>query len=235
MLDPLAHERARTIDRCRQRVAERAAHRDRAREQRTGAAQIVRNARGPQFAHLPPIAEEIARVAVEMPALEQNRRGTEREQRRQRRVHGGQVPEDRDALEALPGAHTKNLFLKDSKGAFWLISALQETRIDLKALPAVIGSGRLSFGSAEALQARLGVKPGSVTAFALINDPDHAVCFVLDAALAAADPVNFHPLTNTATTAVSQVGFRRFLEAVGAPPLIVDFQARCGPALAGPC
>jgi len=145
------------------------------------------------------------------------------------------VGEGRAALEALPGAHTKNLFLKDSKGAFWLISALQETRIDLKALPAVIGSGRLSFGSAEALQARLGVKPGSVTAFALINDPDHAVCFVLDAALAAADPVNFHPLTNTATTAVSQVGFRRFLEAVGAPPLIVDFQARCGPALAGPC
>ena len=66
---------------------------------------------------------------------------------------------------------------------------------------------------------------GSVTAFALINDTQHRVRFVLDAALAAADPVNFHPLTNTATTAVSQAGFRRFLAAVGVEPLIVDFSS----------
>ena len=107
--------------------------------------------------------------------------------------------------------------------------------IDLKALPAVIGSGRLSFGSAQALEAMLGVTPGSVTALALINDPDHRVRFVLDAALAAADPVNFHPLENTATTAIGQADFRRFLAAIGVAPLIVDFQARCGPALVGPC
>ncbi len=135
------------------------------------------------------------------------------------------VGEGDEVLEALPGGHTKNLFLKDAKGALWLVSALQETRIDLKALPAAIGSRKLSFGSAALMEETLGVTPGSVTAFALINDTAHRVSFVLDAALAAADPVNFHPLTNTATTAVSQAAFRRFLEAVGVAPLVVDFSS----------
>ncbi|MGA0602437.1 prolyl-tRNA synthetase associated domain-containing protein [Caulobacter sp. KR2-114] len=124
---------------------------------------------------------------------------------------------------ALPGGHTKNLFLKDAKDQLWLISALGETRIDLKRLPPVIGSARLSFGNEALMLAHLGVTPGSVTALALINDPDHRVRFVLDAALAAADPVNFHPLTNTATTTLSQAGFRRFLAALGREPQIVDF------------
>jgi Ala-tRNA(Pro) deacylase len=129
-----------------------------------------------------------------------------------------------EAVKAgLPGGHTKNLFLKDAKGQLWLVSALQDARIDLKALPAAIGSAKLSFGSPERLQAALGVTPGSVTAFALINDPDHQVRFVLDAGLAAADPVNFHPLTNTATTAISQADFRRFLATLGTRPTIVDF------------
>ncbi|HZZ34665.1 MAG TPA: YbaK/EbsC family protein [Caulobacteraceae bacterium] len=124
---------------------------------------------------------------------------------------------------ALPGGHTKNLFLKDAKDQLWLISALGETRVDLKRLPAVIGSARLSFGNAALLEEALGVSAGSVTAFALINDAARRVRFVLDAALARADPVNFHPLTNTATTAVSQAGFRAFLRALGVEPLIVDF------------
>ena len=133
------------------------------------------------------------------------------------------VGEGDGALEALPGGHTKNLFLKDAKGALFLISALQETRIDLKTLPAVIGSGRLSFGAGALLEEVLGVTAGSVTAFALINDTAYRVRFILDAALASADPINFHPLVNTATTSVSQAGFRAFLSALGVAPLVVDF------------
>lgn len=135
------------------------------------------------------------------------------------------VGEGEEIKASLPGGHTKNLFLKDAKGQLWLISALGETRIDLKRLHPVIGSARLSFGSPDLMLATLGVTPGSVTAFGLINDTGRRVRFVLDAALAKADPVNFHPLTNTATTAVSQDGFRRFLSALGVTPLIVDFAA----------
>jgi Ala-tRNA(Pro) deacylase len=133
------------------------------------------------------------------------------------------VGEGEEIKAGLPGGHTKNLFLKDAKDQLWLISALQDTAIDLKALPRTIGSARLSFGSAALMEEALGVTPGSVTAFGLINDVDHRVRFVLDAGLAAADPVNFHPLTNTATTAISQEGFRRFLAAIRVQPLIVDF------------
>jgi Ala-tRNA(Pro) deacylase len=133
------------------------------------------------------------------------------------------VGEGEDIKAALPGGHTKNLFLKDAKGQLWLVSALQDARIDLKSLPRAIGAARLSFGSAEQMGATLGVTPGSVTAFGLINDQARQVRFVLDAGLAASDPVNFHPLTNTATTAISQADFRRFLAAVDAQPLIVDF------------
>lgn len=135
------------------------------------------------------------------------------------------VGEGDEIKAALPGGHTKNLFLKDSRGQLWLISALGDTAIDLKRLHPVIGSGRLSFGSPELMLETLGVTPGSVTAFGLINDGGHRVRFVLDSGLAASDPVNFHPLTNTATTAVSQDGFRRFLSALGIEPMIVDFAA----------
>jgi len=135
------------------------------------------------------------------------------------------VGEGDEVKAALPGGHTKNLFLKDAKGQLWLVSALQDARIDLKALPRAIGSARISFGSAELMAETLGVTPGSVTAFGLINDTARRVRFVLDAGLAAADPVNFHPLENTATTAISQPDFRRFLAALGVAPLIVDFAA----------
>jgi Ala-tRNA(Pro) deacylase len=135
------------------------------------------------------------------------------------------VGEGDEIKAALPGGHTKNLFLEDAKGQLWLVSALQGARIDLKALPRAIGAARLSFGSAELMLETLGVAPGSVTAFGLINDVAHRVRFVLDADLAASDLVNFHPLTNTATTAISQADFRRFLAAVGAAPLIVDFES----------
>lgn len=123
----------------------------------------------------------------------------------------------------LPGAHTKNLFLKDDKGQLWLISAEQKAQINLKVLPKLIGSGRLSFGSPERLYAALGVTPGSVTALALINDPEHKVKFLLDKTLAEAAIVNFHPLTNTATTALTQSDFRAFLTSLDRELIVVDF------------
>jgi len=133
------------------------------------------------------------------------------------------VGEGDEIKAALPGGHTKNLFLKDAKGRLWLVSALQDTRIDLKALPAVIGSAKLSFGSPELMLETLGVTPGSVTAFALMNDTSRRVTFVLDKALLAREPLNFHPLINTATTTVSAEGFLRFLDAIEVTPVLVDF------------
>ena len=134
------------------------------------------------------------------------------------------VDEGHDIKAALPGGHTKNLFLKDAKDQVWLICALGETRIDLKRLPAVIGAARLSFGSPDLMAEVLGVTPGSVTLFALINDAERRVKLVLDAALLGAEPVNFHPLANTATTAISQDGLRAFLKALDITAQVVDFQ-----------
>ena len=135
------------------------------------------------------------------------------------------VGEGAEIKAKLAGGHTKNLFLKDAKGRLWLITALGETAIDLKTLPARIGAARLSFGSPALLGEALGVKPGSVTPFALINDAAKAVTLILDAALMRADPLNFHPLTNTATTQVSRAGFEAFLDALGVTPMVVDFTA----------
>lgn len=135
------------------------------------------------------------------------------------------VEEGEDIKAAMPGAHTKNLFLKDAKGQLWLISAEGHARIDLKRLHPVIGSARLSFASEALMGEALGVTPGSVTAFALINDAERRVRFVLDRTLAQAEIVNFHPLTNTATTAVSKAGLAAFLAALGVKPLVVDFEA----------
>ena len=137
------------------------------------------------------------------------------------------VEEGLELKASMPGAHTKNLFLKDKKGRLWLISARQDTVVDLKRAPKTIGSDRLSFGNEALLYETLGVRPGSVTALALINDPDQRVTFVLDKALWDAEIVNFHPLTNTATTALAQDQFRTALAAMGrAPVTVVDFSDR---------
>ncbi len=133
------------------------------------------------------------------------------------------VDEGHELKAAMPGAHTTNLFLKDKKGRLWLISAQQDTVIDLKRAPKTIGSDRLSFGNEGLLYETLGLTPGSVTALGLINDPEQRVTFILDKALWDADVVNFHPLTNTATTALAQAEFRRFLTLVGREPVVVDF------------
>ncbi|MGF1464130.1 MAG: prolyl-tRNA synthetase associated domain-containing protein [Maricaulaceae bacterium] len=132
------------------------------------------------------------------------------------------VEEGRALKARMPGGHTKNLFLKDKKGALILISALGETPVALKALHHRLGCGRLSFGKPDLLFEVLGVRPGSVTAFALMNDPDHRVRFVLDEALMAHDPVNFHPLTNTATTAMPRRDFLRYLDHLGRPLEVMD-------------
>lgn len=135
------------------------------------------------------------------------------------------VDEGHDIKSHLPGAHTKNLFLRDDKGRQFLISAEQNSQINLKSLPKHIGSGRLSFGSEERLMRALGVKPGSVTALALVNDPNHQVTFFLDKVLFDAEIVNFHPLTNTATTALSHGDFITFLKWQGRDIRILDFVA----------
>lgn len=132
------------------------------------------------------------------------------------------VAEGEQIKAEMPGGHTKNLFLKDKKDNLVLVSALQSTEVDLKNLHRKLDCGRFSFGRAELLQEALGVTPGSVTAFALVNDPDKRVRLVLDAALMAHGIVNFHPLRNDATTAISSADLLIFLRALGRQPLILD-------------
>lgn len=127
---------------------------------------------------------------------------------------------------ALPGAHTKNLFLKDAGGAFWLVTVDHATRVDLKALAGVIGAKKLSFGKAEDMERLLGVTPGSVTPLAAINDADGAVRIVLDERLAGAALVNVHPLRNTATVALSGPDLIRALAAWQHPVQIAPIPER---------
>jgi Ala-tRNA(Pro) deacylase len=132
------------------------------------------------------------------------------------------VAESRPIKARIPGAHSKNLFVKDKKGRYFLISAKDETPIDLKRVHEAIGaSGRVSFGSADQLRALLGVEPGSVTAFAVVNDPDGKVTMILDANLMEHERVNFHPLINSMTTGVSRDDLVRFLRSTGHEPLIL--------------
>ena len=133
------------------------------------------------------------------------------------------VAEGEDIKAEMPGGHTKNLFLMDKKGEVILISALGETQIRINRLHRELGCGRLSFGKEDLLYELLGVRPGSVSAFALINDTGRRVRFVLDKALTEHDPVNFHPLSNDATTAVSCADLIRFAEDTGHTVEIFDF------------
>ncbi|MEL8055691.1 MAG: prolyl-tRNA synthetase associated domain-containing protein [Pseudomonadota bacterium] len=135
------------------------------------------------------------------------------------------VEEGRHLKASMPGGHSKNLFMKDKDGTIVLISAWADSRLKLNQLHKLIGTRRLSFANADLMQELLGVSPGSVTAFGLINDPDEKVRFIVDAALMAFDIVNFHPLTNTATTAISSADLRKFVEATGHTLTEVDFTA----------
>ena len=132
------------------------------------------------------------------------------------------VEESRALRGAIPGAHTKNLFLKDKKDAIFLVTTLEDAVLDLKRLHERIGaSGRLSFGRADLLLETLGVIPGAVTPFGLINDRGGRVNVVLDAALMANPVVNCHPLVNTATTSISAEDLVAFVRATGHQPRIV--------------
>ena len=130
------------------------------------------------------------------------------------------VAESSQHNDAIPGAHTKNLFLKDKVGAYFLVTVPADARVDLKALPAAIGCGRVSFGKAEDMERLLGVTPGSVTALAVMNDSAGEVRFVLDASLMEAEIINCHPLRNTATLGLAPDDLIRALTFWRHPPLI---------------
>ncbi len=141
------------------------------------------------------------------------------------------VDESRALRGKIAGAHTKNLFLRDKKGAAFLVVALEDAAIALKSLHRRLGaSGRFSFGSAPLLAELLGVEPGSVTPFAAINDAASRVTVVLDAAMMAHAVLNFHPLRNTATTTVARDGLVKFLESTGHPPRIEPISGPAAPA-----
>jgi len=132
----------------------------------------------------------------------------------------------RAELGDLPGAHVKNMFLKDKKGVLVLVTCLEDRRIRLQELERVIGTKRLSFASAERLWTHLGVRPGAVTPLALVNDrDDHAVRLVLDAQMMRMDPIYCHPLDNTATVAIGRDDLERFFALTGHVPQLVDFDA----------
>jgi Ala-tRNA(Pro) deacylase len=133
------------------------------------------------------------------------------------------VEQAKEHRGVLPGHHIKNLFLRNKKEAMWLVVALEDRAIDLKRLGEVLGAGRLSFGSPDRLRRHLGVEPGSVTPFSVINDPDHQVTLVLDRGLVEGGPINAHPLVNTMTTAISLADLRRFFEATRHPVHWLDF------------
>lgn len=138
-----------------------------------------------------------------------------------------------EALEReIPGGHTKNLFLKDNKGRLFLVVAESHTAVDLKALARRLGAGRFSFGKPELLMQVLGVTPGSVTAFAAINDRACQVEVVVDARLMRHDRVNCHPLDNAATTNIARLDLFRFLSACGHEPRVVELGSGDAPGTA---
>src|SRR4051794_7001581 len=140
------------------------------------------------------------------------------------------VEESERLVPAMPGAKTKNLFLRDKKGTrHFLVTVPHDVAVDLNALGARIGAGRLGFASAERLQRHLGITPGSVSLLALVNDTSHAVEFILDRTLWDADAVHAHPLVNTATLVIPHAALERFLAATAHSPRIIDVPSARAP------
>jgi Ala-tRNA(Pro) deacylase len=136
------------------------------------------------------------------------------------------VEEAAGLYDGQPGCHTKNLFLKDKKDGLWLVTLRDHLRTDLNGLSKVLGSPRFSFGPAELLIATLGIEPGSVTPFAVMNDVAGKVTLVLDRAMLVEEPLNFHPLRNDRTTAVTAADLLAFARDTGHEPTIVDIPER---------
>jgi Ala-tRNA(Pro) deacylase len=132
------------------------------------------------------------------------------------------VEEAAALYDSQPGGHTKNLFLKDKKDGLWLVTLRDSLRVDLNALARALGAPRFSFGAAELLIATLGIEPGSVTPFAVMNDTRSSVRLVLDAGMLALAPLNFHPLRNDRTTAIAPEELLVFARACGHEPLVVE-------------
>jgi Ala-tRNA(Pro) deacylase len=140
------------------------------------------------------------------------------------------VEQSRHLRGEIPGAHTKNLFLIDRKDRLFLVVAGEETRIDIKSLHLKLGaSGRLSFGKPAVMQEVLGVTPGSVTPFAVMNDTLNRVSVALNADLLRQSPLNFHPLVNTMSTRIEPQGLLQFLEATAHKPQILALSEQTAP------
>ena len=128
------------------------------------------------------------------------------------------VAEAKRVRHELPGGHTKSLFLRDKRGAMWLVCCPEDQVVDLAQLATKLAAKRLSFGSADRLMKFLGVIPGAVSPFSVINDRGRVVRVILDPDLLASEPINLHPLDNAKTTAISAAGLLQFLDAEGHPP-----------------
>jgi Ala-tRNA(Pro) deacylase len=131
------------------------------------------------------------------------------------------VDEAKRLRGAISGGHTKNLFLKDKRDAVFLVVALEHAAIDLKTLHHRLGAARFSFGPADLLHELIGVEPGAVTPFGVINDTGARVTVVLDAAMMAHATLNYHPLVNTMTTSIGRDDLVAFLRATGHEPRIM--------------
>ena len=137
------------------------------------------------------------------------------------------VEESERLVPPLPGAKTKNLFLRDPKGRrHFLVTVPHDRAVDLDALGAALGAGRLGFASAERLATHLGITPGSVSLLALVNDAKGAVEFVIDCTLWEADAVHAHPLVNSATMVLTHADLERFVAATGHEARVIDVPAR---------
>lgn len=137
------------------------------------------------------------------------------------------VAEAQQLRDGIAGGHTKNLFLKDKKGSYFLLTVGEEAEIDLKTIHQKIGAqGRVSFGKPDALMAYLGVVPGAVTAFGVLNDTDNNVTLIFDDVLMTHDVINAHPLRNDATVSIARGDLVAFVASLGRPVRIEALSER---------